>query len=147
METLQKIKAQSDLMDFFHDFELQVILAEVFYLPVFMQLGNITSPNDICHYGSMSLSQILDRLNQIHGRRPPYLGTKSRNDLLNNSLVTYIDVMELMKPELNKAEFIGQLIESGQPVAVFGAHSSDVFSAAMYLGEEGVHVKFYCTVD
>ncbi len=148
MEKLkEEIHSESDLRDYFQDFELQVILREAFYLPVFLPHGNITSPKDICHYMSSPLNQILARLNRIYGSLPSFLGAKSKRDLSQNGEVICMDLRELMKSDYDKGAFLEQSIENQLPLIIFGTNASEVFSAAMYLCEEGVQVKGYFVIE
>lgn len=148
MEKLQEeIHAESNLLDYFQDFELQVVLREAFYMPAFLQLGNITSPKDICHYRSLPLNQILERLHRIYASLPSFLGAKSKQDLSQNGDVTYMDLIELMKPGFDKNAFVERGIENQAHLVIFGKNASEVFSAAVYLSEEGVQVEGYFVIE
>jgi len=148
MEKLkEEIHAESNLLEYFQDFELQVILREAFYMPASLQLGNITSPKDICHYGSSPIDQILARLKRIYGCRPYYLGVMSRQDLSQNGDVTYMNLIELMKPGFDKNAFVERSIKNRSKLVLLGRDASEVFSAAMYLCEEGVPVKGYFVIE
>ncbi len=148
MKKLQEeIHAESELLEYFQDFELEVVLREAFYLPAFLQLGNITSPKDICHYRSLPLNQILVRLNGIYRCLPTYLGATSKQDFSQKGEVNYMDLIELSRPDFDKSAFLESFIENGLPLIVMGADVSEVFSTAMYLCEEGVKVEGYLVIE
>lgn len=142
-KTFTEIQSQTDLSALFLDFELQVILTEVFYLPRFLWDRQINSPEDICHHVSMPKEKVLERLRQIYSRRPLFLGVQSPETLLSDDQARYIAAAELIEPGPRRDHLVQDLLMCKVPLIIFGENPSQVFSSAMYLAEEGAAVSSY----
>ena len=138
-----EITASTDLSVIFLDFELQVILTEVFYLPRFLWEIQINSPGDICQHLKMPIEKVLDKLRKIYNRLPAYLGEASGNTSKGSNQTRSIHCGELIEPGQMRDRLVEDLLDSKVPLIIFGEDHSQVFSIAMYLSEEGAPVSGY----
>jgi len=138
-----EINANTDLSLLFSDVELQVILTEVFYLPQFLWEREIKAPEDICHHLTVPMEKVLDRLGQIYNHRPLFLGVLSRDVCQDRVQARCIHFTEMAELGPRRDKLVEDLLGSKVPLIVFGENPSQVFSAAMYLAEEGAPVSSY----